>query len=336
MQTRALMPICIVGLCGLIAMPGLVQGSPVPQLINYQGRLTASEGGPLPTKDYKLSFSIYDKPAAVSCQRQAIIGCAHRIWGPQVFDGQNGRGRGDRVPVVKGFFNVILGPYDTRGRPIAKAFTSAFASSDRFVEVTVEDAEPNLPRQQVFSTPFALGSLGGTPVGGIIMFNGAPIELPGNWRLCNGQRVGDRDSPFYGKNVPDLRNVFVRGAGIHSDVGKYGGLDRPGFTHRHNISATGLASRESLNGWRSAPLLCLDDMDDPRKCDSDNLHFGMLSDMQIIENPKYRALIKSTSSKDEKDSHGHDVSISASVGESRITLDNRPRHIKLHYIIRIK
>ena len=203
------------------------------------------------------------------------------------------------------------------------------------VEVTVEDAEPNLPRQQVFSAPFASGSLGATPVGGIIMFNGRIGELPGNWRVCNGQRVQDRDSPFHGKNVPDLQNVFVRGAGKHSDVGTYGGVDRTLTTHSHNISATGHVPRESLNGWISAPLYCLNDTDKPNRCNVNSLTFGPWSGIEIIENPNSRALVIERK-KGSKDSHGHDVSISASASRASTHHDNRPRHINLHYIIRIK
>lgn len=33
---------------------------PVPQLINYQGRLANSDGSPFPTADYQLSIRIYD------------------------------------------------------------------------------------------------------------------------------------------------------------------------------------------------------------------------------------------------------------------------------------
>lgn len=34
--------------------------SGVPQLVNYQGKLTDANGDPLPTADYKLEFNIYE------------------------------------------------------------------------------------------------------------------------------------------------------------------------------------------------------------------------------------------------------------------------------------
>ena len=314
MQTRALISVGIVGLFGLIAMPGLAQESPVPQLINYQGRLAASEGGPPPTKDYKLSFSIYDKPAAVSCLRRSAHGCARRVWGPQVFDGKNGAvGHGDRVPVVKGFFSVLLGPYDTSGKPIAQAF----ASSDRFVEVTVEDAEPNLPRQQVFSAPFALGSLGETPVGGIIMFTGRIDELPGNWKVCNGQRVQDSDSPFHGERVPDLRDIFVRGAMNTEEVGSISGRNRHAL-HGHSFEGTVHTSTEVINYYGDEYVHDID-------------FFG-IADMTVYMGSR-QALVVDSNHK----SHGHTIRINEKTSRDDYTdRDNRPRHMALHYIIRVK
>ena len=150
---------------GLFAGQTSVSGSTVPQLIPYSGSLTGPNGHPLPTGDYTLTFKIYSHSTDTNVRP---------VWGPQIFDGETWRGHGDKVPVVKGFFNVILGPVDIHDKPIARAFRS----SDRFIEVTLEGNAPNLPRHQVLSTPFALSSPGETPVGGIIMYSGRESELP--------------------------------------------------------------------------------------------------------------------------------------------------------------
>ncbi|MFH1148211.1 MAG: hypothetical protein V1736_10960 [Pseudomonadota bacterium] len=164
----------------------------VPQLVNYQGMLTDAQGAPLETKEYKLSFSIY----SVSLGGTAV-------WGPQVFDS---------VPVVRGHFNVILGPKDTSNRDIANAFTT----SNAYLEIKVGDSTPIAPRQQVLSTPYALQAEKSAyavqavtatisthhsniiPVGTIVAFFGH--VLPPGWRWCNGEN-----------NTPDLRGVFLRG-----------------------------------------------------------------------------------------------------------------------------
>ena len=128
-----------VGIVGL-SLSLASKAQPVPPLINYQGQIADSGGTPLATADYMLTFNIYDASQN-----------GNLIWGPQLFDGQGGQGHGPKIPVVQGYFNVILGPADTAGR----ALTNAFAAANRYLEITVSNRPPMLPRQQVLSAPYA-------------------------------------------------------------------------------------------------------------------------------------------------------------------------------------
>ena len=318
MPSRRLKLICLISILGLIPIWVSGQEPVVPPLINYQGKLTAT-GQSLPTGDYTLSFSIYDKPMAAPCTSTTETDCTRLIWGPQVFDGRSDVvGHGAQVPVVKGFFNVILGPYDTDGDLIAGAFLSA----DRFVEVTVEGDGPVLPRQQVYSVPFALTSLqGGLPIGGLTMFSGNPDNLPENWRLCNGQQVNDEASPFHGEHLPDLRGKFVRGAANPRMVGVIGGRDRRD-THIHRFSGSLNIPRRSLNGYLSNRIV-----GGWRNVFGDIDWHGRRDAIAVGRRDR----------EDIKDSHGHTGTVEGSTSSDRQTnFDNRPRHINLHYIIRIK
>jgi len=171
----------------LLAFIVKAQAASVPHLINYQGMLTDAGGDPLETREYKLTFKIF---------QQSTGGTA--IWGPQVFA---------QVPVVRGHFNVILGPTDSVNRDILAAFTSA----NTYLEITVGNGAPITPRQQILSTPYALN---GVPPGTIAAYWGyAP---PPGWLLCHGQSVpsgSEYDSlrNMVGPNVPDLRGLFLRG-----------------------------------------------------------------------------------------------------------------------------
>lgn len=185
------------------------KAQPVPPLINYQGRLANADGSPFPTADYELRISLYDAPAD-----------GNLVWGPQVFDGAPGIGHGTRIPVVQGYFNVMLGPADLGGRSLLEAF----GSSNRFVEVTVSNRPPIVPRQRILTTPYAAQAGNGSPPGSIIAFGGATV--PNGWLLCDGAPVdrvqyaqlfaaigtswghGNGTSTF---NVPDLRGYFLRG-----------------------------------------------------------------------------------------------------------------------------
>lgn len=106
--------------------------SGVPQLVNYQGKLTDANGDPLPTAEYKLQFNVYDDATAGSIK-----------WGPQKFES---------VPVVRGYFNVILGPADTGDRSIM----GAFSGPNRYLGIKVNDGPEIQPRQQILSAPFSV------------------------------------------------------------------------------------------------------------------------------------------------------------------------------------
>ena len=334
MHTRTLALVGVLVL-GLMTSPSLAREPQVPQLINYQGIVTGPDGIPPATGDYALSISIYDKPVAAPCPDIQATNCARRIWGPQVFDGIRDKiGHGAQVAVVKGFFNVLLGPYDTNGNPIVRAFTS----SQRFVEVTF-DGEPMLPRQQVFSSPFALASMGEVPIGGIIMWTGKSSELPDNWVIAKGQTVADQESPLFGKTLPDLRRRFVRGATDDQAVGDEGGQDNKP-PHSHKIDVEAIVASDSINRWWSRPLLC-DDLNDDNECDYRGIDFSPWTDNSIMVDPDFYALtIPKT---DGRQSHGHSVEIrESSAGSDRPHRDssydreNRPAFVALHYIVRIK
>jgi hypothetical protein len=126
---------------GFVALATTGFAQSVPGLVNYQGQIQDTNGLPVPTSDYSLTFRIYD----------AAVG-GTLIWGPQIFDGTIGPGHAARVPVVQGYFNVMLGPVDVVSRSLA----NAFEMSSRFIEVTVSNRPPIVPRQQLLSGPFAL------------------------------------------------------------------------------------------------------------------------------------------------------------------------------------
>ena len=127
-------------LAGVLVAPAQT----VPVMVNYQGRLSNPDGTALATGDYTLTFRVFD----------STTNSSGLVWGPQVFDGVPGQGHGSRIPLVQGYFNVMLGPVDTNGVLLADSFNA----SNRFVEITVGNRPPILPRQQILSAPYAINS----------------------------------------------------------------------------------------------------------------------------------------------------------------------------------
>lgn len=52
------------------------------------------------------------------------------------------------------------------------------------------------------------------PIGSIVMFYGDADHLPSNWDVCDGTN-----------NTPDLRDLFIVGAGKNYNLGNTGGLE---------------------------------------------------------------------------------------------------------------
>lgn len=127
-----------------LLLPGAsVRAQSVPPLMNFQGQVLAANGSPLATGDYELTFQIFDASEGGTL-----------IWGPQALDGAGGAGHGPKIPVVQGYFNVMLGPVDTASRPL----TGAFLGASRFLEIKVGTNSPISPRQQILSAPYALNT----------------------------------------------------------------------------------------------------------------------------------------------------------------------------------
>lgn len=103
----------------------------IPNLINYQGRLTDAAGQPQ-TGPVSLTFNLY---------AGAVGGTP--LWGPQVFAS---------TPLVDGYFNVILGN-DASARAVGTAFSQL---SPAYLEIQVGASPPITPRQQILSAPYAV------------------------------------------------------------------------------------------------------------------------------------------------------------------------------------
>ncbi len=178
-----------IGLCAWSASDGWA----APPYVNYQGLLNGADGQPLPTGNYTMQFSIYDQAQSGS-----------RVWGPFIFDGAVLTGHGPQVPVANGRFNVIIGPQDTNGVPIS----TAFGSSNRFMEITVAGGPAIQPRQQFLSTAyaFAVGNANFELSAGGLMARGTNALLLG---------VGAAPAPAsisYRSNSPSL---LIQGAGTN-------------------------------------------------------------------------------------------------------------------------
>jgi hypothetical protein len=186
----------------LFAVPHSYSG--VPQLINYQGKLTNAGGSQVPDGSYDVEFKIYDV---------ATGGTA--LWSETWNSGTS------QVTTKGGVFNALLGKYN----PIPVTF---FADhSVTYLGITVGSDSEMTPRQRITSVGYAFEAANGVPRGAIIMWSGSISEIPAGWALCDGTN-----------GTPDLRSRFIVGAGSEYGVGSTGGNSSVNLAHTHSINAT--------------------------------------------------------------------------------------------------
>ncbi len=103
----------------------------VPDVINYQGRLTDSLGNPVANGQYDITFKIWNVP-------EGEFSLPVWIGAPQT------------IQVTDGLFNCLVGPIP----PLV--FTSG---EDRYLGITVESENELTPRVQLISVPYSYHAL---------------------------------------------------------------------------------------------------------------------------------------------------------------------------------
>lgn len=146
-------------------------GQSVPNLINYQGRLTDATGAGVAAGLYVLQFRIWDDPLSADP--------IHLIWGQTQ----------TAAAQANGVFNVLLGAPGGTMLPgtAVNDLRFAFTDSVRLLGVTiVSHAGTNLanpieiqPRQRLMSVPFAMTAQGVVP-GSIVSSSLAPKSVDAN------------------------------------------------------------------------------------------------------------------------------------------------------------
>ncbi len=205
----------------------------IPMTINFQGVVQVADGSPL-NGDGLFKFGLYSGSTWV--------------W---TNDGTTGDISSNTptaavtVTVTDGLYSVVLG--DTSVTNMGAIPSDAFDNDDVQLRVWFDDQtngeELLISGQTITSAAYAFHSLradssdNGVPTGSIIPYLG-DVAPPG-WLLCDGSAASEAAFPelfavigtkFGGGlgtfNLPDLRGLFLRGAGQNSDPGRrYSGDD---------------------------------------------------------------------------------------------------------------
>jgi len=195
--------------CILFLSPSFTQ---IPHLINYQGKLTDTDGNPVLDGTHSIVFRIYDADSG-----------GNLLWEET-----------QSILVQKGIFSCLLGGVTNLNLPFDKPY---------WLAIKVGSDEEMTPRQQITSSGYAIRAeiaenVASIPRGIITMWSGSINAIPEGWALCDG-----------GNGTPDLRDRFIVCAGSSYGPGATGGEDThvltinemPAHTHTTVVTEGGNA-----------------------------------------------------------------------------------------------
>lgn len=136
----------------------------------------------------------------------ALLASQQRIWVKANLEANAPHmvtAKGD-VPISSGANSITVLPVSTDGKALVSDSTQA---SGRKV-----------------------ANSGLVPVGGIVIWSGAVVDIPAGWQLCNGSL-----------GTPDLRDRFIVGSGTTYATGDTGGATTANLQHKHDAQTTDAA-----------------------------------------------------------------------------------------------
>jgi type 1 fimbria pilin len=280
--------------------------------VNYQGRLFDSSGNPV-NGNVTLTFSLYDQASG-----------GNRRWGPETHTG---------VPVSDGLFSVLLGSRTADG------ILQSALGGDLWLETDV-NGETLSPREQLGAVPYAIWSQAtGVPIGTVISWwrpDATTLPPSDEWAIADGSVVDDPESPYYGKQLPDLTDRFIIGV-VADNIGQTGGSNTLNLSHRHTVdSHTHSMSHSHGSGTLRANVAVEHDRVYVK-------HYG--SGFNATHANYTNATHSNTHLTDHSaDVEGSTASWSGTTGASQPstnlqlsnTTDNRPQYVGLLFLVRIK
>lgn len=158
-----------------------------------------------------------------------------------------------------------------------------------------------------------LDTAGIVPTGGIIMWSGSVVSIPGGWALCDGSN-----------GTPDLRGRFIVGAGGAYSPGNTGGAETVTLdatqipSHTHSVNLTTSSDGSHTHGYFQAPTWAV-----------------AYSSGTITRAYLGSGTTPPTRSTDAAGVHSHSVNGNTGSAGSGAAHENRPPYYALAYIMRL-
>jgi hypothetical protein len=131
-------------------------------------------------------------------------------------------------------FTVAVTVSTTGGAPLTAAMS---------VSVSVQNPD-EVVKSLTAGTIVAQGTIAGfgtVPIGAVLDWwvpQGSTLPVPPNFVICDGRTISDPQSPFNGKNAPNLVKRFTYGVNAASSIGSTGGSENANVTINSTLSGT--------------------------------------------------------------------------------------------------
>lgn len=169
--------------------------------------------------------------------------------------------------------------------------------------IFAKDRDVVLQTGRVFEGP------GTIPIGGIVIWSGAIVDIPAGWSLCDGSG-----------STPDLRDRFIVGAGSTYAVDATGGLVTVDLQHDHGAGS--YAAANEAHDHQAGTL----SMGGPSTVNATDGNPGTID----ATDTHIHSVVSGNFA---SDTHGHDVQ-GSSANALSTTEENRPPYYALAYIMR--
>lgn len=185
MKTKLLLMLCL--FCASIS--NYAQSSASQSGIAVQGIARDANNTAIANQDISLTYTLY----YVEASREEVVYTTTKVLRTDAF----------------GVFSDVIDPTSVNN--------SLFANNSVYLKI--DKGSDNISNEKLHHVPYAIAANNGVPTGSIMPFIGT--AAPVGWVLCDGAVLPSTAKALIamvGNNAPDLRGMFLRGAGQNSNT----------------------------------------------------------------------------------------------------------------------
>jgi hypothetical protein len=217
----------------------------------------------------------------------------------------------------------------------------AFANNQAYLRIS--QGTTIISDEKLKSVPYSYAAGNGVPTGSIMPYMGT--TAPAGWVLCEGQPLNSVPGSEYlrsllnSSNAPDLRGMFLRGAGTNSMTNQQttlGGVQDDAFkSHNHDLSTGSGTTDDPGNHDHSIEASNPTNNGTRENYNSILVQSTGTNTSNGFDNTSGEANVRSSAPMASAGEHTHIVSLTGNSGGTGDTAETRPVNYGVNYIIKL-